>query len=107
VADGAVFLALIGLDWLDAKDDKGFRRIDNPDDFVTIEIAGALNRDIRVIRVLVDGARMTIADELPEALQHLPRRNAVEIRNKQFGRVSEVLVGVVCPSLADAGIDPF
>jgi hypothetical protein len=52
-----VFLAVIGPNWLDAKDDSGGRRFDNPDDFVTIEIAAALARNIRVIPVLVDGAR--------------------------------------------------
>jgi hypothetical protein len=44
-----VFLAVIGPNWLDAKDDDGRRRFDNPDDFVTIEIAAALERKIRVI----------------------------------------------------------
>jgi hypothetical protein len=43
-----VFLAVIGPNWL-AKDDDGRRRFDNPDDFVTIEIAAALERKIRVI----------------------------------------------------------
>src|SRR5262252_9396042 len=62
-----VFLAVIGPNWLDAKDDSGRRRFDNPDDFVTIEIAAALARNIRVIPVLVDGARTPKADKLPES----------------------------------------
>jgi len=41
-----VFLAIIGPNWLDSKDDDGRRRFDNPDDFVTIEIAAALARKI-------------------------------------------------------------
>ena len=60
------------------------RRLDNPDDFVTIEIAAALARDIRVIPVLVDKARMPKADKLPEPIKPLVRRNAVEVRNTQF-----------------------
>jgi hypothetical protein len=95
VAACDVFLAVIGPHWLDAKDDKGLRRIDKPDDFVTIEIAAALNRDIRVIPVLVDGTPMPIAAELPEALRELARRNAVDVRNTQFGRDAEVLIGKV------------
>ena len=49
VAACSVFLAVIGPNWLDAKDESGARRLDNPDDFVTIEIAAALARDIREI----------------------------------------------------------
>src|SRR5262245_42751061 len=54
LAECRVFLALIGPNWLDAKDESGGRRLDNPDDFVAIEIATALERKIRVIPVLVD-----------------------------------------------------
>jgi hypothetical protein len=65
VAACDVFLAVIGPNWLDAKDDDGRRRFDNPDDFVMIEIAAALARNIRVIPVLVDGARTPKAANLP------------------------------------------
>ena len=51
-----VLLALIGSHWLDAADDRGRRRLDDPDDLVVVEIATALQRQIRVIPVLVDGA---------------------------------------------------
>jgi hypothetical protein len=57
VAACDVFLAVIGPNWVNEKDSRGRRRFDNPDDFVTIEIAAALARNIRVIPVLVDGAR--------------------------------------------------
>jgi hypothetical protein len=102
VAACDVFLAVIGPHWLDAKDDKGIRRVDKPEDFVTIEIAAALSRNVRVIPVLIDGARMPIADELPEALQELPRRNAVEVRNTQFGRDAEVLMVKIRDALRGA-----
>ena len=92
VAACRVFLAVIGPNWLDAKDESGVRRLDNPDDFVTIEIAAALARDIRVIPVLVDNARMPKADKLPEPIKPLVRRNAVEVRNTQFRRDAETLV---------------
>src|SRR5688500_16574002 len=58
VAACDVFLVVIGPNWLDAQDESGGRRIGSPDDFVSIEIAAALARQIRVIPVLIDGARM-------------------------------------------------
>jgi hypothetical protein len=65
---------------------------------VTIEIAAALARDIRevsVIPVLVDEARMPRADQLPASIKLLAQRNAVEVRNAQFGRDVEMLVAKV------------
>ena len=101
VATCRVFLAVIGPNWLDAKDESGVRRLDNPDDFVTIEIAAALARgDIRVIPVLVDNARMPKADKLPESIRPLVRRNAVEVRNSQFRRDAETLVARMREALA-------
>jgi hypothetical protein len=102
VAACDVFLAVIGPNWLDAKDDDGRRRFDNPDDFVTIEIAAALARNIRVIPVLVDGARTPKADKLPESVKPLVRRNAVEVRNTQFGRDAEALANKVREALEGA-----
>src|SRR5262245_34855703 len=97
-----VFLAIIGPNWLDAKDDSGRRRFDNPDDFVTIEIAAALARNIRVIPVLVDGARTPKADRLPDSVKPLVRRNAVEVRNTHFGRDAEALASKVGEALKGA-----
>src|SRR5262249_39904896 len=94
-----VFLAIIGPNWLNAKDERGRRRFDNPDDFVTIEIAAALARSIRVIPVLVDGARTPNAEKLPDSVKALVRRNAVEVRNAQFGRDVEALASKVREAL--------
>ena len=58
VAACDVMLVVIGPNWLTAEDEAGQRRLDQPDDFVAIEIAAALARDIHVIPVLVEGARM-------------------------------------------------
>ena len=94
-----IFLAVIGPHWLDAKDERGRRRLDNPDDFVAVEIAAALSRNIRVIPVMLDGARMPAADDLPEPIKQLVRRNAVEVRHNQFGRDAEALVAKVREAL--------
>jgi len=92
VAECDVILVVVGPNWLNVKDDSGNRRLDNADDFVAIEIAAALARKIRVIPVLVDGARMPKAGELPESLRPLVRRQAVEVRHAYFGHDAEALV---------------
>ena len=102
VAACDVFLAVIGPNWLDAKDDDGRRRFDNPDDFVTIEIAAALARNIRVIPVLIDGARTPKAEKLPDSIKPLVRRNAVEVRNTNFGRDAKSLITKIREALKTA-----
>jgi hypothetical protein len=92
VAGCNVLLVVIGPNWLNAKDESGRRRLDDPDDFVAIEIAAALTRDIRVIPVLVDAARMPKASELPNSLKPLARRQAAEVRHAHFGQDAEALV---------------
>src|SRR5262249_54372422 len=79
----------------------GQRRLHQPDDFVAIEIAAALTRDIRVIPVLVDGARMPRASELPDALKPLARRQAAEVRHVNFGQDAETLIARMRKSLSD------
>jgi len=79
-----VLIALIGSQWLEAKDEGGNRRLDDPEDYVRIEIATALNRDIRVIPVLVDGIDMPRSIKLPENLKPLVRRNALQVNHRSF-----------------------
>lgn len=75
-----VLLAIIGDQWIRAVDEQGNRRIDNPSDFVRIEIETALKRNIPVIPVLVDEVGMPAADDLPPSLQSIVFRNATELR---------------------------
>jgi len=75
VADCDIVLAVIGKGWLDSRDAAGNRRLEDPDDFVRIEITSALNQGKRVIPVLVGEAQMPRPEDLPEALQPLTRRN--------------------------------
>jgi hypothetical protein len=51
---------------------------------VRIEIEAALQRGIRVIPVLVDGAMMPRREDLPDSLQKLRRRQAIEISHSRF-----------------------
>ncbi|MCO1653635.1 toll/interleukin-1 receptor domain-containing protein [Pseudonocardia humida] len=79
-----VLIAVIGPQWLAATDARGRRRLDDPHDFVVLEITTALERRIRVIPVLVDDARMPAPEDLPESLRELSRRQAVEVEHSSF-----------------------
>jgi tetratricopeptide (TPR) repeat protein len=95
VAKCDVLVAVIGANWLTSKDDQGDRRLDNPEDFVRMEIATALSRDIRVIPVLVDGALMPRSTELPDDLKPLVRRNALQISDTSFDGDCQRLVAAI------------
>jgi hypothetical protein len=79
-----VLLALIGDQWLDSTDRKGRRKLDDANDLVRLEIQAALERNIRVIPVLVDGVAMPTAEELPPSLVGLARRQAFELSYSRF-----------------------
>jgi TIR domain len=79
-----VLLVLMGEDWANSTDPKtGKRRLDNPKDFVRVEIRGALTRDIPVVPVMLDGAEIPDEHQLPDDIKGLLSRNAefVEYRN--------------------------
>ena len=84
VASCDVLIALIGLTWSTITDQRGRRRLDDPDDFVVLEIRAALEREINVIPVLVDGAVMPNRNGLPERLRGLALRNAIRVDHETF-----------------------
>jgi Tol biopolymer transport system component len=84
VAGCQVLLAVIGPSWLTAADQRGRRRLDNPDDLVRLEVEAALDRGVLVIPILVEGAVMPERDDLPGSLAGLARRNALHIRHESF-----------------------
>src|SRR5271166_2281063 len=90
-----ILIAVIGRHWLDAADPDGNRRLDNPDDFVRLEISTALKRSIRVMPVLVDGAVMPRSPQLPEDLQPIVRRQAVELSHNRFATDSERIIQAI------------
>jgi TIR domain len=79
-----VLVAVIGRNWVTATDAAGRRRLENPDDYERMEIAAALQRNIRVVPLLVQGASMPSADELPDDLAPLARRNAFELHDTSW-----------------------
>ena len=84
VAKSEVLIAVIGKNWLTSKDERGNRRLDNPGDFVRMEVGAALKRGIRVIPVLVDGASIPKPTDLPEDLKLLVRKNALRVNDISF-----------------------
>ena len=80
VASADFFLALIGRKWLTTTDSSDRRRLDDPEDFVRLEIETALGRDMPVIPVLLNGTPMPEAAELPESLRPLVMRQAHFVR---------------------------
>jgi tetratricopeptide (TPR) repeat protein len=102
VAKCDVLIAVIGNNWLDSKDDHGDRRLDNPEDFVRMEIGAALKREIRVIPVLVDGALMPRSTDLPEDLKALVRHNALPITDTSFDGDCQRLAAAITLVLEEA-----
>ncbi len=96
-----VLLALIGEEWLTITDAQGRRRLDDPDDFVRLEIEAALTRNVRVIPILVDGASMPRADQLPDSLARLVRRQALELSPARFDFDTNRLLKVLDTTLAE------
>lgn len=88
VAACAVLLAIIGPSWLTAADERGSRRLEDPQDWVRLEIQAALTRGVRVIPILGEGAVMPAADDLPDSLAGLARRDACLIHRSIRGRRS-------------------
>jgi TIR domain len=93
VSKCAVLLAVIGPNWLDAKDEEGNRRLDDPGDLVRVEIAAALLRDIPVIPILLDEARVPKSSQLPENLRELALRNGLKVRHDSFHGDMNKLIG--------------
>jgi hypothetical protein len=65
-------------------DEQGKRRLDDPNDFLRIEIATALERAIPVIPILLDGSSIPKADQLPRDLHELPLRQGLYVRQASF-----------------------
>jgi formylglycine-generating enzyme required for sulfatase activity len=88
-----ILLALIGPEWIDARDPQtGQRRLENPSDFVRIEIGEALRRDIPVVPVLLDGAALPQAHQLADDLKELCDRQAEFVEYRTFDADVERLI---------------
>jgi TIR domain len=102
VASCEVLIAVVGTRWLRLSDGDGKSRLDNPQDFVRLEIVTALRRGIRVIPVLVDGASMPSSRDLPEEFEPLTRRQALELSHTRFNTDADRLIEAIDRALKQA-----
>ena len=100
----SVLLAVIGKDWLTVQDPRlKIRRLDNPDDFLRVEVATALRSDrIRVIPVLIERTTMPAAMDLPPDLTALAQRNALELSDGRWESDVQLLIQAIQHACAAA-----
>jgi hypothetical protein len=96
LASCRVMLVVIGREWLHARLPSGGRRLDDPYDFVRLEVAAGLARaDVLVVPTLVERAAMPAASELPDDMRPLARRQAVSVRDETWNADVNRLVALI------------
>jgi hypothetical protein len=80
VAVSDAMVVLIGTEWANIKDEQGGRRLDDPNDFVRVEISQALLRNLPIVPVLTDGASMPKPAQLPGNVMPLTLFQAMPLR---------------------------
>jgi TIR domain len=109
VVSGCLALIVVmGPKWATAEDEEGGRRLEDPADFVRLEVETGLERgDVMPIPVLVSGARMPRKELLPEPLRPLTRRNALELSEARWGYDVGRLFGTLDELLPSDGARPL
>ncbi len=99
VSKCGVLLAIIGKHWIDQTGDNGNRRLDDPSDYVRLEIASALQRadPVPVIPVLVHGAKMPSSSQLPDDLKPLSYRNGTGLTHDRWHSDLQLLIDELTP----------
>ncbi|MDX2308477.1 MAG: toll/interleukin-1 receptor domain-containing protein [Hyphomicrobium sp.] len=97
-----VLLAVVGPNWLDIRDEKGLRRLDDAKDFVRIEIEAGLKLGKRVMPVLVNDAPWPERSQLPPAIADFAECNYRRLANDQFDESCELLIAAVRKALDEA-----
>lgn len=93
VSQCQLFIAVIGPGWINARDEDGNRRLDKENDFVRIEIESALQRNIPLVPLLLDPAKIPSKQDLPPSLHKLLRRNGMKVRaGNDFNRDMDRLI---------------
>ena len=104
VSSCAALLVVIGKDWLTTPDDEGRRRLDDPEDYVRLEVLAGLRRDdVLVVPVLVEGARMPSEEQMPAGLAPLSQQMALELTDTGWSHQIDQLVDVLSTVVEPAG----
>jgi hypothetical protein len=90
-----VLVVIIGPDWLTARDASGRRRLDNPEDYVRMEIEESLKRKIRVIPITLNDVRLPLADELPKEIADLAHRQSRVFRSRNYEQDFEQITSII------------
>ena len=90
-----IVVVVIGNHWLDSRDEHGDLRLQNPVDFVRLEIETALRLQKHVAPVLVGRAAMPSPSALPETIRELSDLQAAELR---VGKCSRMYLASCCAS---------
>jgi len=107
VAGSSLALIIIGRLWLSVSDERGQRRLDNPNDFVRIEVEAALARGIPVVPVLTHGAAMPRESDLPASIAELAFRHGTDVRSDHhFNHDVEQLISRLAQILTPAPPPP-
>ncbi len=102
----SVLLAIVGQGWLESRDGSGHKRLEDENDFVRLEIASALQRDIASFRCWFAEPAMPRAEQLPDDLKELAFRNAVELTHARWKSDVQLLVEALKPYLEPC-LDPI
>jgi hypothetical protein len=84
VASCHILLAVIGRNWLAYRGSKSKRRLDDPNDYVRLEIQASLKKGIRIIPIFVQCAKMPGVDSLPEDIRKLTRKQGFDLRDNRW-----------------------
>lgn len=102
VSSCVALIVVIGPRWAQLQNEDGGRRIEDPEDFVRLEVESGLDRDdVLLIPALVGGARMPRRQELPPELRTLARRNALELSEGRWRYDVGRLLGLLDDLLPD------
>jgi TIR domain len=96
IGECAVFLAALGPNWMDAKDEHGNRRLEDPNDYVRMEVAAGLDRakedEVKFVPIMIEGASAPRVDLLPTDLATLPTFHGLVVRHATFHSDIERLI---------------